>query len=165
MSNGFPSPGMEGGAGKLLHGTRSDLHRREETTLGQSRYGGMADRTVRPLQDKQYPVFVGEPAVHGSAATRIHGSMQSHCDGTGRHLRARRQSGGGADYHDQGNTNFTFISHKKDMTNNGTSTFCSMRLPLVSESELSGRNDVLCKGKCSGNALQVPPPGVSPCTL
>lgn len=68
----------------------------------------------------------------------------------------RRQSGGGAVFHDLGNINFTFIS----CNNNSFSDFKRFTMPIIDalkglniDAEFSGRNDLLIDGrKFSGNA-------------
>jgi lipoate---protein ligase len=70
---------------------------------------------------------------------------------------ARRLSGGGAVYHDEGNLNFSFVKPTlaSDMTN-----FEKFTRPVIEtlnklgvQAELSGRNDILVEGKkISGNA-------------
>ena len=67
----------------------------------------------------------------------------------------RRQSGGGAVFHDLGNINFTFISN-----DNSFSDFRRFTQPIIDllktmdvSAEFSGRNDLLIEGKkFSGNA-------------
>ena len=68
----------------------------------------------------------------------------------------RRQSGGGAVFHDLGNINFTFITNN----NNSFSDFKRFTTPIIEllktldiNAEFSGRNDLLIDGlKFSGNA-------------
>lgn len=68
----------------------------------------------------------------------------------------RRQSGGGAVFHDLGNINFTFIANN----NNSFSDFKRFTMPIIEllktldiDAEFSGRNDLLISGKkFSGNA-------------
>lgn len=68
----------------------------------------------------------------------------------------RRQSGGGAVFHDLGNINFTFIS----CDNNSFSDFKRFTMPIIEalktlniQAEFSGRNDLLINNqKFSGNA-------------
>lgn len=68
----------------------------------------------------------------------------------------RRQSGGGAVFHDLGNINFTFIS----CNDNSFSDFKRFTMPIIDalkelgiEAEFSGRNDLLINNqKFSGNA-------------
>lgn len=68
----------------------------------------------------------------------------------------RRQSGGGAVFHDLGNINFTFIS----CNNNSFSDFKRFTMPIIEalenlniHAEFSGRNDLLINNKkFSGNA-------------
>lgn len=68
----------------------------------------------------------------------------------------RRQSGGGAVFHDLGNINFTFISYN----DNSFSDFKKFTMPIVAalkelniNAEFSGRNDLLIDNqKFSGNA-------------
>ncbi|MGL5348426.1 MAG: lipoate--protein ligase [Peptostreptococcaceae bacterium] len=68
----------------------------------------------------------------------------------------RRQSGGGAVFHDLGNINFTFIANNK----NSFSDFKRFTIPIIEllktldiDAEFSGRNDLLIDGKkFSGNA-------------
>lgn len=70
---------------------------------------------------------------------------------------ARRLSGGGAVYHDEGNLNFSFI-HKADKSD--VNNFVKFTEPVIKalnelgvNAELSGRNDILIDGKkISGNA-------------
>ena len=72
----------------------------------------------------------------------------------------RRLSGGGAVYHDLGNLNFTFITHKPENRPVTMRTFC---LPIVDalasigvKAELNGRNDITVEGKkISGNSQYV----------
>jgi len=71
---------------------------------------------------------------------------------------ARRQSGGGAVFHDQGNLNFSFITKKED--GNIETQFIKFTKPIIeflkslgANATFSGRNDILIEGKkCSGNA-------------
>lgn len=73
---------------------------------------------------------------------------------------ARRVSGGGAVYHDEGNLNFTFIISVDDP---GKVNYKKYVQPIVDalasmgiEAELSGRNDILVDGlKISGNAQRL----------
>lgn len=72
----------------------------------------------------------------------------------------RRNSGGGAVYHDLGNINYSFIA---PLTPNNTSDFSLMMEPVVNtlkkfgiSPEISGRNDMLISGrKFSGTAQHV----------
>ncbi len=68
----------------------------------------------------------------------------------------RRQTGGGAVFHDLGNLNYTFITRSKDRFNDYT-YFSEVVLKTLEtigiNAELSGRNDMLIDGKkFSGNA-------------
>lgn len=73
---------------------------------------------------------------------------------------ARRVSGGGAVYHDEGNLNFTFIVSVDDP---GKVNYKKFVQPIVDalasmgiQAELSGRNDILVDGlKISGNAQRL----------
>ena len=73
---------------------------------------------------------------------------------------ARRVSGGGAVYHDEGNLNFTFIISVDDP---GKVNYKKYVQPIVDalesmgiKAELSGRNDILVEGlKISGNAQRL----------
>lgn len=72
----------------------------------------------------------------------------------------RRQTGGGAVFHDLGNINFTFIdTYTQGDFNNYkkfTSPICDYLNTLGAHAELSGRNDLLIDGmKISGNAMTV----------
>lgn len=69
---------------------------------------------------------------------------------------ARRQSGGGAVFHDLGNTNFTFLSPKDsyDQTANFTIIINALK-KLGIEADLSGRNDMqVGDKKISGSAFK-----------
>jgi len=68
----------------------------------------------------------------------------------------RRQSGGGAVYHDRGNLIFTFIGDKASATREENfDLLLSALASLGLECELSGRNDITLEGKkISGNAFQ-----------
>lgn len=70
---------------------------------------------------------------------------------------ARRQSGGGAVYHDLGNTNFTFLSNRKRYDKGSNSRIIINALKgLGMETEASGRNDLLIDGKkFSGSAYKL----------
>jgi len=70
---------------------------------------------------------------------------------------ARRQSGGGAVFHDLGNTNFTFLSGAGEYDkkrNNRIITDALARFGISAES--TGRNDILVEGrKVSGSAFKL----------
>ncbi len=68
----------------------------------------------------------------------------------------RRQSGGGAVYHDQGNLCFTLIGNKEQSNKEENFALILKALSSLSlDCELSGRNDILLNGKkISGNAFQ-----------
>ena len=69
---------------------------------------------------------------------------------------ARRQSGGGAVFHDLGNTNFTFLSPKDDYDQTANFTIIVNALKKLGiEAELSGRNDMqVGDKKISGSAFK-----------
>ena len=69
---------------------------------------------------------------------------------------ARRQSGGGAVFHDLGNTNFTFLSPKEDYDQKANFTIIINALKKLGiEAELSGRNDMqVGDKKISGSAFK-----------
>ncbi|MGP9518149.1 lipoate--protein ligase [Psychrobacter sp. AOP7-C1-14] len=69
---------------------------------------------------------------------------------------ARRQSGGGAVFHDLGNTNFTFLSPKDDYDQEANFTIIINALrKLGIEATLSGRNDMqVGDRKISGSAFK-----------
>ncbi len=68
----------------------------------------------------------------------------------------RRQSGGGAVYHDRGNLIFTFIGDKASASREQNFDLLLTALSSLGlECELSGRNDITLSGKkVSGNAFQ-----------
>lgn len=72
---------------------------------------------------------------------------------------ARRQSGGGAVFHDLGNTNFTFLSSKKNYSEKDNFKIIINALKSFGiEAEHSGRNDLLVDGrKFSGSAFRHTP--------
>ena len=67
----------------------------------------------------------------------------------------RRRTGGGAVYHDLGNLNFSFIAGKNDYDVRKQQSVIQEALRSFGlEAEISGRNDLLCRGrKFSGNAF------------
>ncbi len=69
---------------------------------------------------------------------------------------ARRQSGGGAVFHDLGNTNFTFLSPKDEYDQAANFTIIINTLKKLGiNAELSGRNDMQVGGKkISGSAFK-----------
>jgi len=69
---------------------------------------------------------------------------------------SRRQSGGGAVYHDLGNTNFTFMSPADDYSNTRNFNIILRALSTLGiAGEVSGRNDLLVDGKkFSGSAFK-----------
>ncbi|MGB3109395.1 MAG: lipoate--protein ligase [Psychrobacter alimentarius] len=69
---------------------------------------------------------------------------------------ARRQSGGGAVFHDLGNTNFTFLSPKDSYNQEANFTIIINALKKLGiDAELSGRNDMqVGDKKISGNAFK-----------
>jgi lipoate-protein ligase A len=69
---------------------------------------------------------------------------------------ARRQSGGGAVFHDLGNTNFTFLSPKADYDQDANFTIIINALKKLGvEATLSGRNDMqVGDKKISGSAFK-----------
>jgi lipoate---protein ligase len=70
---------------------------------------------------------------------------------------ARRQSGGGAVYHDPGNTNFTFLTSRKNYDKNANSRIIVSALSRFGiRAEISERNDILVEGKkISGSAYKL----------
>ncbi|MDP8100809.1 lipoate--protein ligase [Phocoenobacter atlanticus] len=69
---------------------------------------------------------------------------------------ARRQSGGGAVFHDLGNTNFTFLSPKQDYNQQANFNIIINALKTLGiEATCSGRNDILVDNKkISGSAFK-----------
>ena len=69
---------------------------------------------------------------------------------------ARRQSGGGAVFHDLGNTNFTFLSPKDDYDQDANFTIIIDALKKLGiDADLSGRNDMqVGDKKISGSAFK-----------
>jgi lipoate-protein ligase A len=69
---------------------------------------------------------------------------------------ARRQSGGGAVFHDLGNTNFTFLSAAEDYNQDANFDIIIGALATLGVvAERSGRNDILTDGrKISGSAFK-----------
>ncbi len=72
----------------------------------------------------------------------------------------RRQSGGGAVYHDLGNVNFSFIAPYREGDLSGIQKFCEPIIAYLGSlgirAEICGRNDILVDGmKFSGNAQAV----------
>ena len=71
-------------------------------------------------------------------------------------LLSRRQSGGGAVFHDLGNTNFTFLSGKSDYNKQANNQIITTALSACGvQAQASGRNDILVEGrKISGAAFK-----------
>jgi len=75
-------------------------------------------------------------------------------------LLARRQSGGGAVFHDLGNTNFTFLASKKNYNKSDNFNIIIAALKQFGiKAQLSGRNDIVVNSsasskKISGNAFR-----------
>ena len=80
--------------------------------------------------------------------------LVSKLEGDGGHL-ARRLSGGGAVYHDDGNLNFTFLVRKENYSvDKQLQVIIQAAKMLGIHAEKSGRNDILADGKkFSGNAF------------
>jgi lipoate-protein ligase A len=74
---------------------------------------------------------------------------------------ARRPSGGGAVFHDLGNTNFTFLNHAAEFNKNfNTGIIVESLRSLGIIATHSGRNDILVEGrKVSGSAFRETPEG------
>lgn len=70
---------------------------------------------------------------------------------------ARRQSGGGAVFHDLGNTNFTFMSNRDSYSKDRNNSIIIAALARLGiRAEASGRNDLLADGKkFSGSAFKL----------
>lgn len=70
---------------------------------------------------------------------------------------ARRQSGGGAVYHDLGNTNFTFMSSRRNYSKERNNDIIIRALGSFGiKAEASGRNDIVVDGrKISGSAFKL----------
>ncbi len=70
---------------------------------------------------------------------------------------ARRESGGGAVFHDRGNTNFTFLSGIKSYSIEKNFRIITDALSSLGiEAEVSGRNDITSSGKkISGSAFKI----------
>lgn len=150
--------GMEGGAGKLLHGDKTAIFIAEKnnpwfnlaTEAWLIEQSDLQDKHILYLWRNQPCIVIGRyqnPWVECNLPAMGRDGI----------LLARRQSGGGAVYHDLGNTNFTFISPKERYDKQRNFDILLDALAACGlNAELSGRNDVLCQGrKCSGNAFQV----------
>lgn len=70
---------------------------------------------------------------------------------------SRRQSGGGAVYHDLGNTNFTFMSSRNNYSKERNNKIIVDAIASFGvEAEASGRNDIVVEGKkISGSAFKL----------
>jgi lipoate-protein ligase A len=80
---------------------------------------------------------------------------QSFVDAHGIHV-VRRNTGGGAVYHDLGNLNYSFITDEGASRNAFTQPVVRALCALGMDAEASGRNDILVSGKkVSGTAQQI----------
>lgn len=80
---------------------------------------------------------------------------QSFVDAHGIHV-VRRNTGGGAVYHDLGNLNYSFITDEGASRNAFTQPVVRALCDLGMDAEASGRNDILVSGKkVSGTAQQI----------
>ena len=80
---------------------------------------------------------------------------QSFVDAHGIHV-VRRNTGGGAVYHDLGNLNYSFITDEGASRNAFTQPVVRALCALDMDAEASGRNDILVSGKkVSGTAQQI----------
>jgi lipoate-protein ligase A len=71
-------------------------------------------------------------------------------------LLSRRQSGGGAVFHDLGNTNFTFLNGKKDYSKEANNTIIINALETFNiEAYSSGRNDIIIKHPEDGTERKI----------
>ncbi len=69
---------------------------------------------------------------------------------------ARRQSGGGAVFHDLGNTNFTFLNGKSDYSKEANNEIITKALKKLGvEAFASGRNDILIKHPDDGQERKI----------
>lgn len=112
---------------------------------------------TRMPEDDYVFFYIHEPSVIiGKHQNTIEEINKEYVDENQIHV-ARRLSGGGAVYHDEGNLNFSFVMRAgaEDVNN-----FAKFTAPIIKaleqmgvRSELSGRNDILIDGKkFSGNA-------------
>ncbi len=132
---------------KILFGTSYNPHFNlavEETLLDEVRDGEI----LLYLWQNEHTVVIGR---NQNAHTECHLAALERDGGT----LARRQSGGGAVYHDLGNLNFTFVAPKSvyDLARQ-QGVILEMAKKLGLDAEISGRNDLTISGrKFSGNAF------------
>jgi len=109
-------------------------------------------------QGENYLLFyINEPSIIiGRNQNTLEEINHEYVEEKGIHV-VRRISGGGAVYHDHGNLNFSFITNYDKQSLNNFKKFTGPVIKVLRgmgvDAELSGRNDILAKGKkISGNA-------------
>ncbi len=115
---------------------------------------------LKNKNEEYFLLYINEPSVVAGKHQNILAEINQSWVRKNNILPARRISGGGTVYHDQGNLNFSFISDCPDLEN---VSYKRLTLPIILAlnsigvtAEFSGHNDIILENrKISGNAMHI----------
>ena len=115
---------------------------------------------LKSTDDELFILYINNPAIVAGKHQNLSGEINAAWAREHKITLARRISGGGTVYQDQGNLNFSFISNCPNLEEISYKRFTNpIMLALKSlgiNAEYSGRNDLLIgAGKISGNAMHI----------